>query len=183
MQVLFQIKIIKNLEFCTKAFIMKNMKWDLISDVILIASIAVLGVFAILGIYQLFTRKSLKKVDHRLLWVILPLLLMVIVYFVFDKFFVLNVRPNGTGEPSFPSSHVMVVATIFFLAALNLPYYVKSKSVQIILDLIMLFLLVLVCFGRVLSNMHWLSDVLGGLGFALIFALIYYLITRRTNHA
>lgn len=159
------------------------MKWDLISDVILITSIAALAVFAILGIYQLFTRKSIKKVDHRLLWMILPLLLMAITYIVFDKFFVLNVRPNGSGEASFPSTHVMVVATIFFLIALNLPHYVKSKTICVLLNLAMLVLLVLVSVGRVLANMHWLSDVLGGLAFALIFALIYYLIIRRKHHA
>ena len=159
------------------------MKWDLISDVILVASIASLAVFVFLGIYQIFTRKSLLKVDRRLLWMILPLLLMTITYVVFDKFFVLNVRPNGSGETSFPSTHVMVVATIFMLIAINLPYYIKSKAICIVLDLAMLALLVLVCVGRVLSEMHWLSDVLGGLAFALIFAFIYYLIIRRKNHA
>lgn len=159
------------------------MKWDLISDVILVASIASLAVFVFLGIYQLFACKSLLKVDRRLLWMIFPLLLMAITYIIFDKLFVLNVRPNGSGETSFPSTHVMVVATIFMLIAINLPYYIKSKAICILLDLAMLALLVLVCVGRVLSEMHWLSDVLGGLAFALIFAFIYYLIIRRKNHA
>lgn len=159
-----------------------SMNWDLISDIILIASFALLGVFVILGLYQLFTRKSLFKVDHRLLWMILPLALMVIVYIVFDKFIVLNVRPNGSGEASFPSTHVMVVLTIFSLIALNLPYYVKSRLAWTTLDLAMLVLSVLICVGRILSGMHWWSDVLGGIVFALIFVSIYYLITRRKHH-
>ena len=104
------------------------MQWDKITDIILITSIAVLAVFAGLGLYQWITRKSLKKVDKRILFMLIPLALMAITYIVFDKFLVLKVRPDGSGEPSFPSTHVMVVATIFFLATLNLNKYVKQQS-------------------------------------------------------
>ena len=155
------------------------MQWGSITNIILAASFADLAVFAILGLYQLIKQKSLKKVDRELLWAILPLVLMAITYIVFDKFFILNVRPDGSGEPSFPSTHAMVVATIFFITAIILPKYIKSKTACVILDLMMVALLVFVCVGRVLANMHWISDVIGGLVFATIFATIYYLIIRR----
>lgn len=155
------------------------MQWGSITNIILAASFADLAVFAILGLCQLIKRKSLKKVDRELLWAILPLVLMAITYIVFDKFFILNVRPDGSGEPSFPSTHAMVVATIFFITAIILPKYIKSKTACAILDLMMVALLVFVCVGRVLANMHWVSDVVGGLIFAAIFTIIYYLIIRR----
>ena len=103
------------------------MQWDKISDIILISSLAVLAVFAILGLLQLFSRKSLKKVDPELTWMMFPLTLMAITYYIFDHFLIWNTRPNGSGEPSFPSTHAMVVATIFLLVAIALPKYVKSK--------------------------------------------------------
>lgn len=159
------------------------MQWSKITDIILIASIAVLGVFAILGFCQLVRRKSLKKVDKPLLAMLIPLVLMAITYFIFDKFLVLNIRPNGSGEPSFPSTHTMVVATIFLLTAIILPNYIKSKTTRVIMDIVMLLFIALVSVGRVLANMHWVSDVVGGLIFAAIFAAIYYLILRRTKHA
>ena len=159
------------------------MQWSKITDIILIASIAVLGVFAILGFCQLVRRKSLKKVDKPLLAMLIPLVLMAITYFIFDKFLVLNIRPNGSGEPSFPSTHTMVVATIFLLTAIILPNYIKSKTTRVIMDIVMLLFIALVSVGRVLANMHWVSDVVGGLIFAVIFAVIYYLILRRTKHA
>ena len=155
------------------------MQWDLISDIILATSFAALAVFAVLGFCQWIKRRSLKKVDKPLLWAILPLFLMVVTYIIFDKFLILNTRPNGSGEPSFPSTHVMVVATIFSIIAIILPKYIKSRVARITLDLMMLALLVLVCVARVLADMHWISDVVGGLIFAVIFAVIYYLITRR----
>ena len=159
------------------------MQWSKITDIILVASIAVLGVFAVLGLYQWIKRKSLKKVDKPLLAMLIPLVLMAITYFIFDKFLVLNIRPNGSGEPSFPSTHTMVVATIFLLTAIILPNYIKSKTARVIMDIVMLLFIILVSIGRVLANMHWVSDVVGGLIFAAIFTVIYYLILRRAKHA
>ena len=159
------------------------MQWSKITDIILVASIAVLGVFAVLGLYQWIKRKSLKKVDKPLLVMLVPLAFMVATYIIFDKFLILNTRPNGSGEPSFPSTHTMVVATIFLLTAIILPNYIKSKTARIILDTIMLLFIILVSVGRVLANMHWVSDVVGGLIFAVIFATIYYLTLRRVKHA
>jgi len=154
------------------------MNWGLITNIILITAFAVLAVFVVLGLCQLIKRRSLKKVDKELLCAIIPLTLVAATYFVFDKLIILNTRPNGSGEPSFPSTHVMITATIFFITALILPKYVKSLSVRAILYAIMLTLLVTISAGRILANMHWLSDVIGALIFAVIFALIYYLITK-----
>lgn len=159
------------------------MNWDKATDIILIASFAVLAVFALTGLCQWLKRKSLKKVDKPLLWFPFPLALMAITHIVFDKFLIWNTRPDGSGEASFPSTHVMVVATIFFLVAIILPKYIKSKAAYIILDLFMLAFIVLVSVGRVLANKHWPSDVLGALAFAAIFAAIYYLIIRRYKNA
>lgn len=160
------------------------MKWDLITNIILGAALAVLGLFVCLGLYQWITRKSFKKIDPGLRWATVPIVLMGITYVVFDKVFIWNTRPDGSGEPSFPSSHVMLVATVFFLTAIILPQYISQQSTRILLDLAMFALLTLVCVGRVLANKHWVSDVEGALIFSLIFATIYYLILRRTtSHA
>lgn len=157
------------------------MPWDLITNIILASAIAVLAVLALLGLYQWITRKSLKKVDQPILFLLIPLALMVIVYFVFDKFIILNTRPNGSGEPSFPSTHVMVVSTIFLLTAIIMPCYIKNKTLNIILDIIMIVLIALVSVGRVFANMHWPTDVIGGLGFSFIFAFVYYLLIKKSK--
>jgi membrane-associated phospholipid phosphatase len=157
------------------------MQWDLATNIILAAALATLAIFAFLALFQWIRRKSLKKVDRPLLLMLVPLLLMVITYFIFDKILILNTRPGGSGEPSFPSTHVMVVATIFYLIAIILPNYVKSKTAYILLDSLMLTLTIFVSVGRVLANKHWPSDVFGALIFAAIFALIYYLTLRRTK--
>ena len=154
------------------------MQWDKITDIVLVASFAVLGVLGVLGVYQWITRKSLKKVDRELVAMIPSLALMALVYVVFDKFIVLATRPDGSGESSFPSTHVMVVATIFLLAGLALPKYIKNKWVRIVIDVMMVGLVVLTAVGRVLANKHWPADVIGGVVFAAAFAGIYLFIVK-----
>lgn len=155
------------------------MQWDKITDIILIASLGVLAVLGTLGLYQWITRKSIKKVDRSLLAMFIPLALLAVTYVFFDKVWVVNTRPNGSGEASFPSTHTMIVATIFFCAMLALPKYIKSKPLYITLDVIMAALIAATSAGRVLSNMHWLTDVIAGLGFAAAFAAIYYFVARE----
>lgn len=155
------------------------MEWEKITDVILIAALAILGVFAILGLVEWIRRKSLKKVDKQLLGMIPSLALMAAAYFVFDKIFILNTRPNGSGEPSFPSTHAMVTATIFLMTMLALPKYIKNKPLCIILDIVMFALIILVSIGRIAANKHWVSDVIGGLIFAAIFAGVYLFIIKH----
>lgn len=154
------------------------MQWELITNIILISSFITLAVFAILGIYQWATRKSIKKVDREILWMPLPIILMAIVYFIFE-FFPVATRPNGSGESSFPSTHVMVVTTIFFMVTIIIPKYVKSTVAQIVLELIMVVLISLTCTGRILSDMHSLGDVIGAIFFAFVFSEIYYLAYKK----
>lgn len=157
------------------------MEWNLITNIILISSFITLGIFVVLAIYEWITRGSIKKVDRELRWLPVPLALMAATYFIFDKLFILSTRPDGSGEPSFPSTHVMVVATIFFLVTMILPKYIKSKVARVILEIIMVVLISVTCSGRVLANKHSIFDVLAALVFAFIFTLIYHYILKFTR--
>ena len=155
--------------------------WELITNIILVLAILTLGAFIILGLYQWAKRRDFAKIDPEIAWMTVPTVLMAITYLIFDHVFILATRPNGSGEPSFPSTHVMVVATIFFVTTIILPHYVKNKTARIILELFMIVAISLTCTGRILSNMHSLGDVIGGLVFAFVFSEIYYQIIKRSK--
>ena len=161
------------------------MQWELITNIILIFSIITLLALVCLAIYQWIDRGSLKKIDSELLWLPLPFILLVIVYFVFDKLIILNMRPLCSEElpqyceSSFPSTHTMIVATIFFLTTMILPRYVKNKTHRAILEAIMVVLIALTAIGRVSSQMHWPTDIIGGVAFAFIFTEVYYLAYKK----
>ena len=161
------------------------MEWTKITDIILISSIVILGLFALLGLIQWISRKSIKKVDKQLLWMILPMVLVAAVYLICDKFLTpdkfsfMPTRPDGSGEPSFPSTHVMVVATIFFCVSAALPKYIKSKLALALIDIVMFALASLTATGRILSEKHSYIDVIGAVAFAFIFYEIYYFCIHR----
>ncbi|MDO5480265.1 MAG: phosphatase PAP2 family protein, partial [Candidatus Saccharibacteria bacterium] len=146
------------------------MNWDKATDIMVAAAVATAIIFFMMGVTQWIKRKSFKKIDKTLLALIAPYALMALTYVVFDYIFVLNTRPDGSGEASFPSTHTMITATVFFCAAIALPKYIKQKSLVAFLDLVMLAFVILVPVGRVLANKHWVSDCIGGLIFAAIFA-------------
>lgn len=154
------------------------MQWETITNIILISALITVAFFAALGLYQWITRKSLKKVDPEILWMPLPLLLMTIIYFIFI-FFPVATRPNGSGESSFPSTHVMVVTTIYFMITIIIPKYIKSTAIQIALEFIIVIFISLTCTGRIMAELHSLWDVIGGIVFAFIFSEIYYLAYRK----
>lgn len=155
------------------------MNWDLISNIILVAAIAVAALFVGLALYQWIKCKSFTKIDPELHCALIPITLMVITYLIFNYVFIWNTRPDGSGEPSFPSTHVMFVATVFALAAIILPKYIKSKATRITLDTIMLALVILVSVARILAVKHWRSDVIAALIFATLFTALYYLLITK----
>ena len=110
-----------------------------------------------------------------------PLVLMAAVYLVFDKVWVVSTRPDGSGEPSFPSSHAMVVGTVFALTAIALPHYIKNRKLCVVLYAVMALMVGLVAAGRVLANKHYVVDVVAGLVFAGVFGGIYYYLVKTAR--
>lgn len=155
------------------------MTWELITNIVLIISLITLGIFAVLGLCQWISRKSFKKIDKQIRWMPIPLLLVVITYLIFDKLWILSTRPNGSGEPSFPSTHVLIVTTIFFIVTIILPKYIKNRVARIILEILMVVGIALTCTGRVLANLHWPLDVIGAIIFAFIYSEIYFQLIKK----
>jgi undecaprenyl-diphosphatase len=87
---------------------------------------------------------------------------MLVVYVAFEKI-IINYRPiliDKVLEASYPSSHTvlaMCVATSFAMVADK--YFGKGSK---FLKFIVLTLLTLVIAGRIISGVHWASDILGG---------------------
>lgn len=157
------------------------MMWELITNIVLIIAFITIGIFAVLGIYQWIKRGSFEKIDKQIRWMPVPLFLVALTYLIFDKLWIVSVRPNGSGEPSFPSTHALIVTTVFFIATIILPKYIKNKTARIILEILMVVGIGLTCTGRVLANLHWPLDVIGAIIFAYIYSEIYYQIIKNRD--
>ena len=144
-----------------------NTAWYKITELTGLLSIAIGGVFALLGVWQLVKRKSLFKVDTEILTLGGLYILTGSIYIFFESFIV-NYRPiiidgESSVEASFPSSHTVLAVVIAGSAFMLLNKYVKNKTVLYILKSLCAALAVVTVIGRLLAGVHWLTDIIGGI--------------------
>ena len=139
--------------------------------------------FVVIGIIQLIKRKNLFKVDKEIWLMGFFYVAVILVFLLFEKLKI-NYRPildHGKLEASFPSTHVFITLCIGVSAMLvNKKYFKPYRLINILIGLLMSAIIVL----RVISGVHWLTDIMGGLFIAGTLLYIYYsvLITFKKKH-
>ena len=147
-----------------------------ITDWLGLVPIAVCLCFATLGLVQWVKRKGLFKVD-RSLFVLGAFYIAVMAVYVLFELVVINRRPTlieGYLEASYPSSTTMLVMCVMPTAILQLNARMKKGIFKkCVLSVIAVFTLFMVI-GRLVSGVHWLTDIVGGLLFGTGAVAIYY---------
>ena len=158
-------------EFCGQ-----NKIWDYVSDAMMIVSFLVALAFVVLGVVQIAKRKSLKKVDSNILILGVFYMLLAIVYLLFEVV-VINYRPvlvEGALKASYPSTHALLSLFVIASAEIQLhKFFSVNKKLLLSADIVSSCLLILIVVSRVLSGMHWLTDILGSILIALALLFIY----------
>ena len=150
--------------------------WYILTDWLSMIVLVIPVGFAALGLKQLIARKSLLKVDADILCLGVFYVVVLAFYVGFDQF-VINYRPlliEGVLEPSYPSSHTFIFLCVMGSTMLQLPRRLANRSLAAKLQLLCAAVVVLVIVGRVLSGVHWLTDIIGGLLLAAALLGYYY---------
>ncbi len=147
-------------------FLGENMLWYDITDILGLVAIAVAAVFAVLGAIQLIKRKSIKKVDMKIL-TLGGLYAVMMLFYVLFEVVIINYRPiimpdSTEPEAAFPSSHTMLVCVIMCSAVMVMKDYIKNAHLRLALQIVSAVIVVVTVVGRLLSGVHWLTDVFGG---------------------
>ena len=141
------------------------MELYVITDWLGLVPVAVGFGFAILGLIQWIGRKSLLKVDGSILWLGGFYLVTLAAYLLFEQV-VINYRPvliEGYLEVSYPSSTTLLVLCVMPTAWLQLRGRSKGNLPgKLVTAAIWLFIVFMVG-GRLLSGVHWLTDIIGGM--------------------
>lgn len=132
----------------------------------------VLG-FTVVGLVQWIKRKSLFKVDPDIL-LLGGFYLFVLALYVLFCYVTVNCRPiaeNGVYEPSFPSSHTILAVFVLSTAVLQLKRRISNRVLSLVVNITLGVLTVAMITGRLISGVHWYTDILGSilLGGSLIF--------------
>ena len=121
--------------------------------------------FAILGLLQWMRRGHILKVDPGILALGVFYILVLAAYLFFEAQAV-NFRPvliEGRLEVSYPSSTTLLVLCVMPTAAMQLRTRIPNRRLsRCICAAILLFTAFMVA-GRLLSGVHWFTDILGGI--------------------
>ena len=158
--------------------------WYKLTQALGLLAIAVAGVFAVTGLVQLIQRKSLLKVDKKILMLGVIYILVILLYALFEKV-PFNYRPvvldSAEGlEPSYPSTHTMLILTIFGTAVAVLGDYIKNAKLVLLLKIVCLVIMALTIVGRPVCGVHWFTDIAGGVIISLFFINLYRDLTKET---
>lgn len=143
-----------------------NELWYNISEYVGLIPLAIAGCFAILGICQAIKRKSLLKIDGHLFILAAFYVMLLFVYLDFELITV-NYRPiilDGELKASYPSSHTMLSLGIMITAIFELHELIKDKkAILIAADIMCGAIALVILLGRLLSGVHWLTDIFAGI--------------------
>lgn len=157
--------------------------WSLyvISDWLSLLPLCVVLWFAAMGLFQWIERKSLLKVDHDILC-LGGLYLVVLISYLFFELYVINYRPvliDGCLEASYPSSTTMLVLCVMSTAAMQANIRIENaivrRCVTFTIDAFTGFMVI----GRLLSGVHWFTDIVGGILLSASLVIYYRAICIR----
>ena len=129
----------------------------------LVPLVFVMG-FALLGLIQWIKRKHLLKVDYSIL-VLGGFYIVVMAVYVLFEMLVVNYRPvliDGYLEASYPSSTTMLVMCVMPTAIIQFKARIKNSVLKRFVTSAMIAFVVFMVIGRLVSGVHWLTDIIGG---------------------
>lgn len=152
-----------------------------ITDWLGLVPIIICMCFGLLGLVQLVKRRSLLRVDPDLLMLGAYYVLVILGYLLFEMF-PINYRPiliGGNLEASYPSSTTLLVLSVMP----TLKYQIDQRSVSRTLRKAITFFVItfsaFMVIGRLISGVHWATDILGSALLSSGLFMIYWSMADR----
>lgn len=139
--------------------------------------------FALLGLWQWICRKSIRKVDQSLLILGGFYLLLAAVYLFFEKH-IINYRPvliDGYLEVSYPSSTTLLVLCVMPTAAMQLKARIQNNRIRKISSVTIPIFSFLMVIGRLISGVHWFSDIIGSILLSSSLVCLYGAVCKQAG--
>lgn len=131
--------------------------------------------FALLGLGQWIRRKHILRVDRSILTLGVFYLVVMAVY-VFFECYVVNYRPvliEGKLEASYPSSTTILVLCVMPTVIMQLGTRIRSRIIRRWVSVAMMLFAAFMVIGRLLSGVHWFSDIVGGVLISAGLVMLY----------
>ncbi|MBQ7034514.1 MAG: phosphatase PAP2 family protein [Clostridia bacterium] len=132
--------------------------------------------FGLLGLMQWIKRKHILKVDFNILVLGGFYLVVMAAFFCFEVLAV-NYRPiliDGQLEASYPSSTTMLVMCVMPTSILQFNNRIKKPLARRCVIFASVAFLIFMVLGRLISGVHWLTDIIGGALLSTALVELYY---------
>jgi undecaprenyl-diphosphatase len=147
-----------------------------VTDWLGLVPIAIIFGFGVLGLAQLIKRRKILDVDRDIL-ALGAFYLSVLAVFLLFEVLVINYRPiliEGALEASYPSSTTMLAMCVMPSAMIQFKKRIKNSVLrQTVLCLCAVFTVFMVI-ARLISGVHWITDIIGGALISTALVMIYY---------
>lgn len=164
-------------------FLGRSNIWYNITEVLGMISILIALFYALIGLYKLIKNKSILKIDKEIIILGIFYFVVLLVYLFFEKV-IINYRPvlvKGVLEASYPSSHTMLSICICLSAMIINNKLYKSMRISKIINTLSIIIMITTTVGRLLSGMHWISDILGGIIISICLSYIFKTVIYSLN--
>ncbi len=152
----------------------------ILTDWLSLIPLGVVAGFGIFGLVQWIKRRHLLKVDYSIL-VLGGFYIVTMTVYVLFEYLTVNYRPiliDGVLEVSYPSSTTVLVLCVMTTAILQLRERIQNRTVkQWVISAIAVYTVLMVA-GRLVSGVHWFSDIIGGVLLSAGLVLMYETICR-----
>lgn len=152
-----------------------NNFWYKTSEIFGILVILTACLFAVMALIQLIRRKNIWRIDKNIISLGVFYVAVIFIYIFFEKI-IINYRPvilDEGLEASYPSSHTVLAICIMGSAVIQFRKYFKTAEHRRCADIIAAFICAITILGRVLSGVHWFSDIIGGLILSMAMLRLY----------
>ena len=136
-----------------------------ITDWLGLVPVFICMIFGAVGFVQLIRRKSLLRVDFDLITLGFYYVAVIGCYLVFEMI-PLNYRPiliGGRLEASYPSSTTLLVLSVMPTLAFQADRRLGSDAAKTSIRRFTVFFSAFMVIGRLISGVHWLTDIVGSL--------------------
>ena len=157
-----------------------NMTFYTITDWLGLVPICFAMGFALVGFVQLIKRKHILMVDFSIL-ALGGFYVIVFATYIFFEIFVVNYRPvliNNILEASYPSSTTMLVMCIMPTAIMQFNERIKDKTLKKLISVSIIAFILFMVIGRILSGVHWITDIIGGTILSCGLVMLYSFISK-----
>lgn len=150
-----------------------NMTLYTVTDWLGLVPIFICMIFGFLGFVQLIKRKNLLKVDFDIIILGVYYVIVILCYLIFEMH-PINYRPiliNGFMEASYPSSTTLLVLCVIPTLVFQVNQRLKSITLKRFITIFTVAFSVFMVMGRLISGVHWLTDIIGS---CLLSAGLFY---------